>query len=49
MVGIRSMPGNPYDEHTLEDAIEQVCILANQRPRTVKGYKGAEVEGVPGQ
>jgi IS5 family transposase len=45
VVGMRSMPGNPYDGHTLDETIEQVSILANQRPRTVmvdKGYKGAE-------
>lgn len=49
VVGMRSMPGNPYDGHTLDEAIEQVGILANQRPRTVmvdKGYKGAEINGV---
>lgn len=49
VVGMRSMPGNPYDGHTLEETIEQVSILANQRPRTVmvdKGYKGVEVDGV---
>lgn len=49
VVGMRSMPGNPYDGHTLDETIEQVSILANQRPRTVmvdKGYKGAQVEGV---
>jgi IS5 family transposase len=32
VVGKRSMPGNPYDGHTLEEAIEQVCILADQTP-----------------
>jgi IS5 family transposase len=49
VVGMRSMPGNPYDGHTLDETIEQVSILANQRPRMVmvdKGYKGAEVDGV---
>jgi len=49
VVGMRSMPGNPYDGHTLDETIEQVSILANQRPRTVmvdKGYKGAHVEGM---
>jgi IS5 family transposase len=49
VVGMRSLPGNPYDGHTLDEAIEQVGILTNQRPRTVmvdKGYRGAEVEGV---
>jgi IS5 family transposase len=46
---MRSMPGNPYDGHTLDETIEQVSILANQRPHTVmvdKGYKGAELDGV---
>lgn len=45
---MRSMPGNPYDGHTLDETIEQVSILDNQQPHTVmvnKGYKGAE-EGV---
>ena len=40
---------NPYDGHTLDEAIEQVSIVANQRPHTVmvdKGYKGAQVDGV---
>lgn len=49
VVGMRSMPGNPYDGHTLDETIEQVGILADQRPRTVmvdKGYKGTEVDGV---
>jgi IS5 family transposase len=32
VVGMRSMPGNPYDGHTLEEAIEQVSILAEQTP-----------------
>jgi IS5 family transposase len=30
VVCLRSMPGNPYDGHTLEEAIEQVSILAEQ-------------------
>jgi IS5 family transposase len=49
VVGMRSMPGNPYDGHTLEEAIEQVSILAERTPKTVivdRGYKGAELEGV---
>jgi IS5 family transposase len=28
LVGMRSMPGNPYDGHTLEETIEQVSILS---------------------
>ena len=49
VVGMCSMRGNPYDGYTLDETIEQVSILANQRPRTVmvdKGYKGANVEGM---
>lgn len=49
VVGMLSMPGNPYDGHTLDETIEQVSIVANPRPRTVmvdKGYKSAEVDGV---
>lgn len=40
VVGMRSLPGNPYDGHTLDEAIEQVGILANQRPRVVMVDKG---------
>lgn len=49
VVGMRSMPGNPYDGHTLAETIEQVSILAEQKPTTVivdRGYRGVEVEGV---
>jgi IS5 family transposase len=49
VVGMRSMPGNPYDGHTLEEAIEQVSILAEQTPKIVivdRGYQGAELEGI---
>ena len=35
VVGTRSMPGNPYDGHTPEEAIEQVSILAEQTPKIV--------------
>ena len=44
---MRSMPGNPYDGHTLDEAIEEVEILANQRQRTVmvdKDYNGADID-----
>ena len=27
-----SLPGNPYDGHTLHEALEQVEILTDQRP-----------------
>ena len=49
IVGMRSMPGNPYDGHTLEETIEQVSILANRQPKTVivdKGYRGVEIPDV---
>lgn len=49
VVGCRSMPGNPYDGHTLAETIEQVGILADQKPKTAivdKGYQGAQVEGL---
>ena len=49
VVGMRSLPGNPYDGHTLPEAIEQVSILTAQKPKTVfvdKGYRGVSVDGV---
>ena len=49
VVGMRSMPGNPYDGHTLAETIEQVSILAERTPKTVivdRGYRGVELEGV---
>ncbi|QPN33432.1 IS5 family transposase [Diaphorobacter sp. JS3051] len=51
VVGMRSMPGNPYDGHTLAEQLEQVGILTgtDRPPHTVivdKGYRGVEVEGV---
>ena len=49
VVGIRSMPGNPYDGHTLEETIEQVSILANRTPKTVivdKGYQGVALNNI---
>ena len=48
-VGMRSMPGNPYDGHTLHESIEQVSILTEHKPTTAvvdKGYRGIDVEGV---
>ena len=49
VVGMRSLPGNPYDSHTLPEAIEQVSILTAQKPKAVfvdKGYRGVSVDGV---
>lgn len=46
VLGARSMPGNPYDGHTLAEQLEQVETLTGQRPEQVfadRGYKGAEV------
>ena len=47
LMGIRSMLGNPYDGHTLREALEQVAILSNTRPKRVfvdRGYGGHGVE-----
>ena len=49
VVGMRSMPGNPYDGHTLPEMVEQVGILTEHKPTTGvvdKGFRGVEVEGV---
>ena len=49
VVGARSMPGNPYDGHTLHEALEQTEIVSNVRPEMVfvdRGYKGAKIDGV---
>ena len=49
VVGMRSMPGNPWDGHTLDETVEQVSILTDRRPKTVivdKGYAGVKIEGV---
>lgn len=43
VVGMRSFAGNPYDGHTLKEALEQVAILADQRPDLAvvdRGYRG---------
>ncbi|WP_210527311.1 IS5 family transposase [Rubellimicrobium arenae] len=48
VVGMRSLPGNLYDGHTLTEALEQVEILTDQRPRLAvvdRGYRGHSVEG----
>lgn len=49
VVGARSMPGNPYDGHTLHEALEQAAILSDVDPEMVfvdRGYKGVEVDHV---
>lgn len=43
VVGMRSFAGNPYDGHTLKEALEQVAILTDQCPDLVvvdRGYRG---------
>ena len=47
VVGMRSMPGNPYDGHTLREALEQVEILTDTRPKRAfvdSGYRGHGVQ-----
>ena len=47
VVGTRAFPGNPYDGHTLAEALEQVEILTEQRPALAvvdRGYRGHGVE-----
>ncbi len=47
VVGTRSLPGNPYDGHTLGEALDQVAILTGHPPRRAvvdRGYKGHGVE-----
>ena len=47
VVGMPSMPGNPYDGHTLYETLEQVAILTEQQSQEVfvdLGYRGAEVQ-----
>ena len=48
VVGMRSLPGNPYDGHTLAEALEQVAILTDHPPKRVvvdRGYRGHGVSG----
>jgi IS5 family transposase len=48
VVGMRSMPGNPYDGHTLADTLQQVETLTDQRPSLAvvdRGYRGHGVQG----
>ena len=43
VVGMRALPGNPYDGHTLPEALEQVAILTGQIPDLAvvdRGYRG---------
>ncbi len=43
VVGMRSPAGNPYDDHILKEALEQVDMLTDQRPDLSvvdRGYRG---------
>ena len=43
VVGMRSMPGNPYDGHTLEEALKRPPILSDHTPEIAvvdRGYNG---------
>jgi transposase, IS5 family len=47
IVGMRALPGNPYDGHTLAEALEQVEVLTDRRPALAvvdRGYRGHGVE-----
>lgn len=44
-----AMAGNPYDGHTLAEALEQALILSDVKPEVAivdRGYKGVAVDGV---
>lgn len=45
VVGMRSMPGNPYDGHTVDSQLEQVQILTDSTPKIALvdcGYRGVQ-------
>jgi IS5 family transposase len=49
VVGARSMPGNPYDGHTLDESLEQAEILSKVKPEQVfvdRGYRGVKIASV---
>lgn len=49
VVGMRSMPGNPYDGHTLAEVLQQAAILCGATPKVAvvdRGDKGVAVDGV---
>ena len=49
MVGAQSLPGRPYDGHTLKGALDQVTRLSGQRPERCYvdlGYRGHDVTDV---
>ena len=47
VVGMKSLPGNPFDGHTLKAAIEQVTSLSGVMPKEAyvdRGYQGHGIE-----
>ena len=46
VIGIRALRGNPYDGHTLAEALEQVEILTDRRPNLAVVYHGYRDHGV---
>ena len=49
VVGAQSLPGNPYDGHTLKGALAQVQRLTGVHPERCfvdLGYRGHDVTGV---
>lgn len=46
VVGMRSMPGNPYDGLSLREALEQVEIMADTRPKWAFVDRGDRGHGV---
>lgn len=49
VVGMRSLPGNPNDGHTLDEVIEQVSILTDCKPKAIfvdRGYRGVTADEV---
>jgi len=45
VVGMRSMPGNPYDGNTVDSQLEQIGILTGTTPQTAlvdRGYRGVQ-------
>jgi len=45
VVRMRSMPGNPYDGHTVDSQIEQIGILTGTTPKMAlvdRGYRGVQ-------
>lgn len=46
VVGARSLPGNPYDGHTLGEALEQVGILTGHPPKRAVVDRGTKGHGV---